>query len=77
MTKITKEQFEALRPSRESLIEFERDVEYSTERFLDENDCEIAWASYHSYRGAEYYHNETPRPRAAYDEDGNQIGEGF
>lgn len=71
--KITESQFEALRPSRESLIEFESDTEYSTETFLDDQGREIAFATYHSYEGATHYQYTAPRPRPIFDEDGNEI----
>lgn len=76
MTKITSEQFDELK-AQAYRTEQERDVEYSYERLLDADDNEIAFASYHSYRGASFERNDPPRPKAVFDEDGYIINEGW
>ena len=51
--KITKEEFEALAyyPNR---VDSERDTEYSYDTILDQDDNEIAFATYHSYEPTSY-----------------------
>lgn len=75
--KITAEQFEALRPWSEGLIEQEKDGAYGYERFLNEDGCMVASAAYGPGCGPDFEQHEPPMPRAIYDEDGNQIAAGF
>lgn len=69
---ITREAFEALKADA-ARVEEERDIEYSYETLFDADGNETAFASYHSYHGAEYKRHDKPRAPAVYDEDGDQI----
>lgn len=67
---ITQAEFEALRPSRESLIEREDDNPYATETFYDADDRQIAEAYYSNWDAPKFVRFDPPMPRVQPADDG-------
>ena len=72
MITITAEEFASLKWAADR-VEETKDVEYAHEMLFDCDGRELGFASYHSYRGAEYVRHSEPLSPPSYDEDGNEI----